>query len=285
VKIAAATIFLTLILLSIINRKVLAKVWQPFYESLAAIKSFNVNAQSKLQFPDTTVNEFKLMNNHFNMAAENAARDYRNLKEFSDNASHEIQTPLAIIHSKLDLMVQQENLSEKQSELLRSVYASVNKLSKLQHSLLLLTKIDNRQFQKNSAVELGQAIKDKVEQFNEIWQNRNITCMMQVDKSVMHINNELLDILLDNLFGNATRHNIVNGIINIMLKENVLEISNTGIGQPLDEERIFKRFYKGVPNGENNGLGLSIIKEICEVSAITLQYDYKNQLHYFRLTW
>ena len=285
VKIAVATIFITLLLLIIVNRKLLSRIWQPFYQSLEAIKTFNINQQDKLQFPDTPVNEFKLMNSHFNMATENAIRDYKNLKEFSENASHEIQTPLSIIHSKLDLMVQQENLSEKQSELLRSVYAAVNKLSKLQYSLLLLTKIDNRQFQKNSAVELGQQVQNKIAQFHELWINRGITCTAQVEETMIDMNHELLDILLDNLFGNATRHNIANGIINVTLKSNSFEIGNTGISQALDEERIFKRFYKGVPNGENNGLGLSIIKQICEVSGIRISYSYENWLHYFRLTW
>lgn len=285
VKIAIATIFLTLLLLIIINRKVLAKIWQPFYQSLAAIRAFHVNEQRQLQFPDSPINEFKLMNSHFNMAAENAVRDYRNLKEFSENASHEIQTPLAIIHSKLDLMVQQENLSEKQSELLRSIYASVNKLSKLQQSLSLLTKIDNGQYEKNTAVALGKELKNKMEQFSDLWQGRAITCNAQIEETVLHINNELLDILLDNLFGNATRHNITEGIITISLKPGMLEISNTGIEQPLNPERIFKRFYKGVPNGVNNGLGLSIIKEICEASAIRISYHYQSGWHSFTLTW
>ncbi len=285
VKTAIVTIFITLLLLIIVNRKVLEKIWQPFYQSLTAIRSFHINTPDKLELPDSEINEFKLMNGHFKMAAENAVRDYRNLKEFSENASHEIQTPLAIIHSKLDLMVQHENLSEKQSELLRSVYASVNKLSKLQQSLLLLTKIDNRQFQNSGSIELEQELKNKIEQFQDLWYNRGLTCNIQIEKATLHINKELLDILLDNLFANATRHNIANGTIGIKLLQGEMEISNTGIDQQIDPERIFKRFYKGVPNGGNNGLGLSIIKEICEVSAISISYRHVQEMHFFRLTW
>jgi signal transduction histidine kinase len=192
---------------------------------------------------------------------------------------------LAIIHSKLDLMVQQENLSEKQSELLRSVYASVNKLSKLQQSLLLLTKIDNRQFQKNDAIELKQEISNKIEQFHELWLTRGITCKAMMEETILHVNKELLDILLDNLFANATRHNIANGSIHIQLTEASFEISNSGINKSLDPGRIFKRFYKGAPNGDNNGLGLSIIKEICDVSAININYSYLDELHFFKLSW
>jgi signal transduction histidine kinase len=285
VKIAIVTIFITLLLLVAINRSVLSRIWKPFYQSLAAIKSFHVDAPDKLLFPNSRIDEFRLMNSHFNLAAQNAVRDYKNLKEFSENASHEIQTPLAIIHSKLDLMVQQENLSEKQSELLRSVYASVNKLSKLQQSLLLLTKIDNRQFQKNDAIELKQEISNKIEQFHELWLTRGITCKAMMEETILHVNKELLDILLDNLFANATRHNIANGSIHIQLTEASFEISNSGINKSLDPGRIFKRFYKGAPNGDNNGLGLSIIKEICDVSAININYSYLDELHFFKLSW
>ena len=65
----------------------------------------------------------------------------------------------------------------------------------------------------------------------------------------------------------------------------MLQISNTGTNQPLDPERVFKRFYKGTPNGENNGLGLSIIKEICEVSDIRINYFYQKEQHHFELSW
>jgi signal transduction histidine kinase len=224
------------------------------------------------------------MNSHFNEAAENARKEYTNLKEFSENASHEIQTPLAIIHSKLDLMAQQENLTEPQSKLLQSVYTSVNKLSNLQQSLLLLTKIDNRQFNKNSEIDLQQEIENKIEQFKELWQNKAITYTAQIETAVIDVDKELLEILLNNLFGNATRHNIAGGKIGIVVLKNELEIRNTGT-TALDSDKIFKRFYKGVPATESNGLGLSIIKEICEVAHIEVSYCFKNKMHCFTLTW
>jgi signal transduction histidine kinase len=283
-KIAIATIFFTLLFLLLINRKLLSKIWQPFYQSLAAIKQFNINSKDKLQLPESGINEFNLMNSHFNMAAENARKEYKNLKEFSENASHEIQTPLAIIHSKLDLMAQQENLTEPQSKLLQSVYTSVSKLSNLQQSLLLLTKIDNRQFNRNSEMDLSHEIKNKIEQFRELWQSKGITYTAQIEASVINADKELVEILLNNLFGNATRHNIPGGTIEIKVLKSELEISNAG-SAALDNDKIFKRFYKGIPSAESNGLGLSIIKEIGDVTKIQVRYLFKKNRHCFQLKW
>ncbi|MEO6228654.1 MAG: HAMP domain-containing sensor histidine kinase [Ferruginibacter sp.] len=284
VKITLVTILVILLLLIIINRQVLSNIWKPFYSSLSVIKSFKVNTDARLNFPSSNINEFNLMNNHFKLAAENASRDFRNLKEFSENASHEIQTPLAIIHSKLDLLMQQESLTEKQSELMQTLYSSVNKLSKIQHSLLLLTKIDNRQFTGNNEIALDAELNNKIEQFHELWQRRSIQYTAEIEKTTIRFNKELLEILINNLFSNATRHNIQNGHINIKLQRSVLEISNTGPLQSIDPERIFRRFYKGTPTSDSNGLGLSIIKEICDTSRVEIEYQFKNGLHIFRLT-
>ncbi len=285
VKIDIATVFLILLLLTLINRSVLYRIWLPFYRSLAAIKSFTVNENHSISFPATSTEEFNMMNNHFTMAAENASREYKNLKEFSENASHEIQTPLAIIHTKLDLLVQQDNLTEEQCELIRSAYLSVNKLSTLNKSLLLLSKIDNHQFSKTSNIFLDKAIQTKITDFRDFWESRNLTYDIDTEETIIHTNNELLEILLNNIFSNATKHNTDNGFINIRLKNRKLEVSNTGTEIALDPKRLFKRFYKEIPTGENNGLGLSIMKEICIVSDIELTYSYKDKKHHFYLNW
>jgi signal transduction histidine kinase len=284
-KIAFVTILCIFLFIILVNRQLLSKIWRPFYDSLEAIKSFKVQAPGMLALGSSSIEEFNLMNSHFKMAAENAARDFKNLKAFSENASHEIQTPLAIIHSKLDLLVQQENLTEKQSELLQSMYFSVNKLSKIQQSLLLLTKIDNGQFMENSELSLDKTLRNKLEQFQDIWNSRRIEFQAEIEASRIIFNRDLLEILLNNLFSNATRHNIEGGFVRIISHNGTLEISNSGVDKPIDPEQIFRRFYKGHPNAESSGLGLSIIKEICEVSGVTISYFFQNNLHSFALTW
>jgi signal transduction histidine kinase len=207
------------------------------------------------------------------------------LKLFSENASHEIQTPLAIIRSKLDLLIQDEGLTEKQSDLLQGAFSSVSKLSRIQQSLLLLTKIDNKQFAGNSQIIMTQEVRNKIEEFRELWANKGIVVSEEIQESEIHCNKELLEILLNNLFSNATRHNVANGLIKIKLEEREFQLSNTGPAEALDVNRLFRRFYKGNMHGDNNGLGLSIVKEICDVSSILMTYDYLDNMHCFKLEW
>jgi len=283
--IAMATVFLTLVLLLLINRNMFSRIWRPFYSALDVMKSFKVRHSQVPKFPETSIEEFNLINQHFRQSAENAIRDYRILKEFTENASHEIQTPLAIIRAKLDLFVQQDNLAEIQVGLLQSIYASITKLTKLQQSLSLLTKMENGQYHPQSEIALDLELQNKIDQFQELWQDKKIQYSVQLSESVIHANKDLLDILLNNLIGNATRHNVLNGAIEINLDMHSLRVSNTGLEEPLDPARLFHRFYKHSPQSGNNGLGLSIIKAICEASSASILYQYDKGWHRFSMSW
>ena len=282
IAIVTASVF---ILLMLINKRVLSKIWFPFYDSLDKIKSFKVHEQQVTEFPITPIEEFNQLNTHFKAAAANATRDYKNLREFSENASHEIQTPLAIIRSNIEMMIQQESLTEKQSDLLQAIYSSVTKISKLQQSLLLLTKIDNHQFHPKNCVPLISEINSKVLQFQEIWQTKRLHYSLTISATTININNELLDILLNNLFTNATYHNIPGGEITISCEQGRFEIANTGMKEALDQDRIFRRFYKNSAHGESNGLGLSIVEQICTTSNVDISYRFQEERHRFILAW
>lgn len=283
--IAVCTCFLTLALLLLVNRKMLSRVWRPFYSALDAMKSFKVHHARVPDFSDSPIEEFNLIHQHFRQSAENAIRGYTLLREFTENASHEIQTPLAIIRAKLDLFVQQENLTDEQVGLLQSVYASVTKLARLQQSLSLLTKMENGQFLSLREIALDRELQRKVGQFQELWQGKGLTPSVEIRPSVIKANMELLDILLNNLIGNATHHNIPEGAIRILLDGNILTVSNTGIREELDPGRLFRRFYKPSPHSDSNGLGLSIIKAICDASSVGIGYRFDNGWHMFSLTW
>ena len=283
-KIAIAATAITLFLFVLINRSVLSRLWRPFYESLARFDSFKVDDPVYPILPDSKIEEFRLMNAHFLKAAENANRDYRNLKEFSENAAHELQTPLAIVRSNLDLLAQ-EQMTEKQSELLQSAYSGIRRMSKLQESLLLLTKIDNRQFGHLGDIRVDLALRDKIQQVQELLHAKNLSCHIDLRETSILANRELLDILLNNLYSNAIRHNVVNGDIITTLRPNSLCVSNTGNYEELDGSRIFRRFYKSTHRGETSGLGLSIIKQICDTTAMSVQYAFDNGRHAFIISW
>jgi signal transduction histidine kinase len=269
----------------LLNRIVLRKLWSPFYDSITGLKNFKLGKTGPPKFPVTPIDEFAFMNEQLSHTIERAEHDYKVLKEFTENASHEMQTPLAIIRSKLDLLSQEEAISEKQTELLGSAYGAVKRLTRLNQSLLLLTKIENHQFTSTDEIELKTEIENKLQQFKEFWSNNQIEVATSLSTSHIIANTSLIDILLNNLLSNAGRHNTDPGTVNIKLSPGNLEISNTGNPRELDHKRLFNRFYKETSNVYHNGLGLSIVKQICEQSGITITYHFSEQKHIFKLNW
>jgi len=279
-------ILLIIILVSIIvNRFVLQKLWKPFYESLNVIRRFKLHEKTLPEFPRTKTEEFSLMNHQLSDMLTDAKTDYRLLKEFTENASHEMQTPLAIIRAKLDLLIQEESLSAKQVEILDGAYVAIKRISKLSQSLLLLAKIENHQFTEAAAIDLKTTLNEKMEQFREFWQDNDIHITGHLETSKIKANRELVDILLNNLLANAAIHNKAGGKVIIDLKKDQLMVSNTGTGQPLDTARLFRRFYKQAQHSQHNGLGLSIVKQICDQSGILIRYYFSGNLHVFALSW
>lgn len=269
----------------IINRVVLKKLWTPFFDTLNKLKLFSLDKKETLRFQPTKIEEFSLMNHTLETTTNKAQEDYLVLKEFTENASHEMQTPLAIIQSKLDLLIQDEHLSETQSTVAQSVYESIQKLSRLNQSLLLLAKIDNNQFEETTIINLREKVEKKIEAFHELWANENITIAVSLQDISVRMNKALADILLNNLLSNATKHNFPAGNIQITLNGAGLTISNTGQKEALDNGRLYNKFYTEKKGAGNNGLGLSIAKHICDASGFSITYSFHDPLHSFVVHW
>ena len=283
ILITLITIVLILASSQVINRIVLKKLWRPFYESLHAMQQFRIGQEHSIQLPITETEEFERMNQTLQQATGKANQDYLLLKEFTENASHELQTPLSIIRSKLDMLIQDEQLAASHSTTLESAYTAVQRLSRLNQSLLLLAKIDNLQFPDTANIDLRQKITEKLEQFQELWQGKQMNLTQVLQPASIAMNNELADILLNNLISNAIRYTPNGGKLHILFNSQVLEVSNTAVGPALSAERVFTRFYTASPSNEGHGLGLSIIKRIVEVAGYMVDYHLREGMHVFTL--
>src|SRR6201996_305525 len=286
-KITLATIFILIICVLLINRVIMGKLWRPFYASINELRGFSISNPHQLNFPETNIKEFNFLIENLKTNTEKSVESYQILKEFTENASHEIQTPLAITRSKLDLLIQEDGLSRDQSEHLVIAYEALRRLSKLNQSLLLIAKIDNLQFHKKSPVDLKNKLENKIKEFGELWASKNIDLKTDLSDAYIDASPELIDIMLNNLLSNSCKHNLVSGSTNIELRLNTLKVVNTGRRQPLDMQKVFTRFYKESPDPGNNGLGLSIVKKICDQSGITPGYDFRLEKgeHIFTLVW
>ena len=286
IVITICTVLLILIATLFINRIVLRRLWQPFYDTLRRVSDFKLGNQQQLHFSVTNIEEFDVMNETLQQSIGKAEQDYLLLREFTENASHELQTPLAIIRSKLDVLIQDENLSQRQSDAVQGAYDAIQRLTRINQSLLLLAKIENRQFAETATIDLRETVEQKLKQFQELWQSKEISVTSDLQQASIISNPMLADILFNNLLSNAIKHNIEKGSIHIRLLQGSFEIENTGQIHSLDTTRLFGRFYKSNTANENQGLGLSIIKQICEVSSYTIEYSFEpKNMHCFTIKW
>jgi signal transduction histidine kinase len=283
--ITSSTILLILLASLVINRIVLKRLWKPFYHTLTILKKFKINEKEELNFPATSTEEFALLIESLERSTAQAQVDYLSLKTFSENASHEIQTPIAIIQSKLDLLIQDEALTEKQSKTLQAIYDAIQRLTRLNTSLLLLAKIENNQFSTVETIDLKEKMEEKIADFQELWQAQQIAVTHSLSDSTISMNNELVDILINNLLSNATKHNHAHGNITIVLQEKALMVTNSSKEVSLDQSKLFHRFYKPSQSREDNGLGLSIIKQICDASGLKATYEFTECKHLFKISW
>ncbi len=254
-------------------------VWKPFYRTLEKIKSFDLIKESKVEFDKTNIQEFKELNEVIGSMTQKIASDYHNLKQFTENASHELQTPLAIIQSKLELLIQSENLSAKQMEEVQVVYEAAGRLSRLNQALLLLTKIENKQFGETIPIALNDSIKDKLEAFSALIEHKNIAIEKHLIPLSVNMNPVLADMLINNLIGNAIKHNIPGGKLSVILSEKSFTIENTGKPLTAIPEDLFQRFRKNDNSSESLGLGLAIVKQICDEYGFQVYYKYTDGLH------
>lgn len=273
---------LLLIILTITNRYILDGLWKPFYNILRQLKAFNVADTGSFDLSKTNINEFQELNDAVVTMASRVKDDYQNLKTFTENASHEMLTPIAVINSKLDTLIQAENLQAEQFTQITDIYAATNKLSRLNQSLLLLVKIDNNLIQDNSTFNLKDVIVEKGHQFQELIQNKQIVIEQQLNDKEITASKYLIEILINNLFGNAIKHNSANGKIYIKLTTDQLVFQNTGDIDALNKDEIFKRFKKGKAS-DGTGLGLTIAKNICSQYHYTLSYNFDSSLHTFKI--
>ena len=280
VSITLAIVVLLLLVLFIINRFVLNKLWHPFNNTLNELKQFNLSNKKTMQLGKSNINEFKELNNAVTTMSNRVVKDYEALKSFTENASHEIQTPLAVINSKLELLMQSENFSETQMQYVQTIHGEISRLSKLNQSLLLLTKIDNQQFTGTEEVNIAAIILKHLNNYEELIAAKLITLAKNINENtIVLMNDTMAEVLISNLITNAIKHNIEKGSIDIDLNKNTLTISNTG--QPLksNADELFERFKKDKTNSESLGLGLSIVKKIAEQYNFTVSYNYTNELH------
>ena len=273
-------IFIMILTVYFVNSFVMRKVWLPFYHNLETLKNFSVENNRPIQLHESDIDEFQELNNSLSKLTSKINSDFNNLKEFTENASHEMQTPLAIMQSKSELLLQSENLNKGQVSQIRVIYQSVQRLSKLNKTLLLLSKIENRQFRDVEQIQVNQVIEKHLEIFEDFIESKNLKVEMKSTLEVeLEANPLLFDMIISNLISNAIKHNIEGGHIEILTTNLFVSVSNSGIPPKIDSDALFERFKKESTASNSFGLGLAIVKKICDNNKWKITHSYVENQH------
>jgi signal transduction histidine kinase len=273
-------LFLVLLLLTGIGSRIVSdRILSPFQKTLQVIQSFNLRQKENILLEDTRTEEFTILNQFLQKMTGKALDDYRSLKEFSENASHEFQTPLAIIRGKLELLME-TNINHDQARLILSAQNAVQKLSAINQSLTLLTKLENQEYDGRQQVNFSELINESIATFDELIEMKSIQLEKKIVNNVyVSMSPVLANILFTNLMSNAIRHNLENGIIRIRLDTQKLVMENSGNALEVPADLLFQRFKKGNQSSDSIGLGLAIVKQISDLHHFKLQYRFDKNIH------
>lgn len=258
---------------------------KPLYDLLQWLDHFTPGKPGSPVPDNTNITEFHKLNQAVQEAADRSLVLFEQQKQFIGNASHELQTPLAILGNRIEWLLDNTEPNEKQVEELFKMQRSLNHIVRLNKTLLLLTKIENGQFPESSPVDIAALIGEQAPLYNEIYESRHIDCHLDLpDHFVVSMNDSLASTLVTNLLKNAYVHTEPGHRIDISLHNGTLTIANDG-DTPLDAAHIFDRFYQGHKKEDSTGLGLALVKAVCRYYNLHIEYRHANGRHYFTVTW
>lgn len=289
IKVLATEAFVFLLLLLaivIINRRSSQRLWEPFYITMEKTGVYDVVQNPFFQLQqETGIIEFNQLNSELTNLIAKVNQSYSNQKQFVENASHEIQTPLAVIRSKLELLINEPGLTEKIAALLGDITEANERLSQMNKNLLLLAKIDNNQFPEHEKINVSEMIGKIINNYQEHYNNFPLLETSIEPDVYITANAALIEILFSNLIKNAVVHNVPGGYIHIHLNNNEFSIKNTGHTLSEEPERLFERFRKGTKDAKTTGLGLALVKQIAQLYNMDLDYVHKTGIHYIKATF
>jgi signal transduction histidine kinase len=269
--------------LILLNRRLSRRMWKPFYKSLAQIREFDLTKTDQVQLDRSGISEFDELNSSLEKLISANITIFNQQKEFADNASHELQTPLAIVQSKLELLSQSKDLRDEQYRLIEEAMDAISRAARINKNLLLLTKIENSQYSDRKEIDLSSLLNEMMEKFLVFFEDKHLIVNINIDPDVTVKGNQvLMEILIGNLVTNAIRYTPANDTISVYLSNYRLVIENPGL-HPLKSAQLFKRFASADSNSPGTGLGLAIVKQISALHNWKEEYSWENGKHIFEV--
>ncbi|MBL7937741.1 MAG: HAMP domain-containing histidine kinase [Flavobacteriales bacterium] len=265
----------------LIDRVAARRIWRPFHRLLEALKRFHVDSDASFQASPTGITEFDELERVVEQLTQRNKAIYEEQRRFTENAAHELRTPLALLQGKVERLFQTKGLTEEQAGLLDEAGRLLGRMRRTHDGLLLLARVDNAPVRAEDRCDPGSIIRAQLALAQERIDTLDLTVSVEAEQLVSwRMEPSMAEILLGNLIGNAIRHNKRGGRIHITLAPDMLTIANTGDGGALDLEALFKRF-SGSGDSKGLGLGLAIAQRVCARQGWSLRYAYQEDMHTF----
>lgn len=259
------------------------KTLKPLYTLLNWHRKYQLGKNNQ-EFPEckSNINELKELFTATKLSTQRAEETYKQQKLFLGHASHEIQTPLAVSITQLESILEDESLNEEQMNKIFTSISTLRKMTKMNKSLLLLSKIENDQFNNIETININNIIKEKIDIFKETFSQKEIkVSLIETENLEIKIDNILCEMMINNILKNAFVHNIYGGEVEIEINENSISFSNSGKSHALNKNMIFNYFYKESNEQNSSGLGLVLTKSICKKNNLSIDYEFDNKKHRF----
>lgn len=275
-----------LISIVVINQVVLKRLWKPFYDLLVQLKGFRLGQSRPLPKIQSQTREFHDLNAVVGDLLHHATETYQQQKEFIGNASHELQTPLAMIQNKLELFIEKGDLKDSQYQDLAEVLNALERMIRLNRTLLFLTKIENAQDLDNQPVSIIEVVLKVMDELEDIVEYKEVKLNLKEQETLwVEMDPALARVIVSNLLRNAIFYNCPQGSVWIEIVDGSLKIRNTGQQVRLDSQGLFNRFQKQKNHSEGTGLGLAIVKAIADLYGFEIAYSFEDSLHGFQLNF
>jgi signal transduction histidine kinase len=285
--IVALTSMAVLLILGVffVIRTISERIWSDFFHSLEKIKKFDLSKDMKVELPPSDISEFNELNNVLNIMIGRICSDFENLKEFTENITHEMQTPLAIIKSKAELFLQSKELSEEQALILSQITSNVTRLTKLNKGLVLLSRIENNQFTETNNINMTALLRESLSNLDYLSDSKRLNVHINTSDSIhVSINKTLAEVLITNLIKNAFVHSPEEGTVVVESEENSILVKNSGKNE-LSDLKIFDRFVKSNFKTNSLGIGLSLVRNICSQYGFQIKYAFIDKFHVFTVVF
>lgn len=271
--------------LLLLNRSLSKRIWKPFYKMLDQLKAYELDKSETIPIESSKIVEFNDLNKTVSHLTERNRKVYLHQKEFIENASHELQTPLAIFQSKIDTLMQSPNLTQAEADTLVELESSAQRMSRLNKNLLLLSKIDNDQFLATESIDISGLISNQINNLQPMAQLDGILITSDVSQLNLETNRTLIEVLITNILHNAIRYSNKQSTVSVLLQKKVFSVSNKGAKLKMDAAKLTERFSKESGDPNSTGLGLAIVKKICDTFGYTFDYSYAEDTHTFSITF